>query len=224
MPGGTIRRAAQCRCDCGTVITVEIGNLKRELTRSCGCLSREKSAERRHAGVRHVIRPGDRFGRLTVIREVRTCASDGRATRSALCCCDCGNESTPTVGSLISGDARSCGCSRGRPQYKRKRCPVCGEISHDPADRRACSRSCGYRLMSATRQSANPSDGVLHHRFKKTRDRPAITPALTAAVLPRTGRRSILLAMTSGPDSSPDAGNATAAMTVLSAKGIPGRS
>jgi hypothetical protein len=34
---------------------------------------------------------------------------------------------------------------------------------------RACSRSCGYRLMSAARQSGNPSDDVLHHRVRKAR-------------------------------------------------------
>ena len=59
MPGGTIRRAAECRCDCGTVTTVEIRDLKRGITRSCGCLSREKSAERGRARVRHIMRPGD---------------------------------------------------------------------------------------------------------------------------------------------------------------------
>ena len=35
--------------------------------------------------------------------------------------------------------------------------------------RLACSRSCGYRLTSAARQSADPSDDVLHHRVKKAR-------------------------------------------------------
>ena len=169
MPGGTIRRAAECRCDCGTVTTVEIRDLKRGVTRSCGCLSREKSAERGRARVRHIIRPGDRFGRLTVIGEVRTSTPDGRAARSALCRCDCGNNSTPAVRSLVLGDARSCGCSRGRPRSERKRCPVCGKSAMIRRGRRACSRSCGYRLMSAARQSADPSDDVLHHRVTKAR-------------------------------------------------------
>ena len=168
-PGGIIRRAAECRCDCGTVTTVEISDLKRGTTRSCGCLSRERSAERGRARVRHVIWPGDRFGRLTVIREVRLCTPDGEATRSALCRCDCGNNSTPVVSSLISGDAQSCGCSRGQPRYERKHCPVCGKSAMIRRGRRACSRSCGYRLMSAARQSGNPSDDVLHHRVRKAR-------------------------------------------------------
>src|SRR5260370_25805059 len=138
-PGGTIRRGAECRCDCGTVTTVEISDLKRGITRSCGCLSREKSAERGRASARHVIRPGDRFGRLSVIREVRTYTPDGQATRSALCRCECGNESTPAVRSLVSGDARSCGCSRGQPRYVRKRCPVCGKSALIRRGRAPCS-------------------------------------------------------------------------------------
>jgi predicted RNA-binding Zn-ribbon protein involved in translation (DUF1610 family) len=119
--------------------------------------------------VRHVIQPGDRFGRLSVIREVRTYTSDGKATRSALCQCDCGNISMPAVRSLISGDARSCGCSRGKPRYEQKRCPVCGIEARIRRDHRACSRSCGYQLASATRKSADPSAGVLHRRVKKAR-------------------------------------------------------
>ncbi len=91
MPDGTVRRAAECRCDCGTITTVQVSDLKRDMTRSCGCLSREKSAQRGRARVRHVVRAGDRFGRLTVIREVRLYTSDGKATRSALCRYDCGN-------------------------------------------------------------------------------------------------------------------------------------
>ncbi len=169
MPDGTVRRAAECRCDCGTITTVQVSDLKRDMTRSCGCLSREKSAQRGRARVRHVVRAGDRFGRLTVIREVRLYTSDGKATRSALCCCDCGNRSTPAVSSLILGDTRSCDCSRGRPKYKWKRCPACGTLARIRRDRRACSRSCGYQLARAARQSADPSADVLHHRVKKTR-------------------------------------------------------
>jgi hypothetical protein len=119
--------------------------------------------------VRHVIRPGDRFGRLSVIREVRTYTPGGKATRSALCRCDCGNTSTPAVRSLISGDSRSCGCSRGRPRYEQKRCPACGTVARIRRDQRACSRSCGYQLASTAKRSADPSADVLHHRVKKAR-------------------------------------------------------
>lgn len=39
------------------------------------------------------IKPGDRFGKLVVIKEVeRKYFSDGSPTRQWLCKCDCGNE------------------------------------------------------------------------------------------------------------------------------------
>src|SRR5215472_18808460 len=110
--------------------------------------------------VRHVISPGDKYGRLTLIREVRKLAADGRRYRAALCRCDCGKESAPRVSSLDSGDTQSCGCSRGQPKYQKKRCPVCGRLAMIRRDRRTCSRACGYQLARAARQAANPSYAV----------------------------------------------------------------
>ena len=119
--------------------------------------------------VRHVISPGDKYGRLTVIREVRKLAADGRRYRAALCRCDCGKESAPRVSSLDSGDTQSCGCSRGQPKYQKKRCPVCGRLAMIRRDRRTCSRACGYQLARAARQAANPSYAVWHRRVSKAR-------------------------------------------------------
>jgi hypothetical protein len=95
--------------------------------------------------MKHVINPGDKYGRLTVIREVQKAAADGRRYRAALCRRDCGKEITPRISSLYSGDARSCGCLRGQPKYQHKRCPVCGTPAMIWRDRRGCSRICGYQ-------------------------------------------------------------------------------
>ena len=35
--------------------------------------------------MKHVINPGDKYGRLTVIAEVRKAAADGKRYRAALC-------------------------------------------------------------------------------------------------------------------------------------------
>ena len=53
--------------------------------------------------MKHVINPGDTYGRLTVIREVQKAAPDGRRYRAALCRCECGQETTPRISSLNSG-------------------------------------------------------------------------------------------------------------------------
>lgn len=54
---------------------------------------------------------GERYGRLTVIREVSpafTCG--GRKMRQVLCLCDCGAEKVVRVNNLRRGATTSCGC------------------------------------------------------------------------------------------------------------------
>jgi hypothetical protein len=119
--------------------------------------------------VRHVVKRGQRYGRLAVIREVQKTGADGRRYRAALCRCDCGQQVTPRISSLKSGDAQSCGCSRGQSKYEQKYCPVCGALAIIRRDHRSCSRTCGYQLARAARQAANPSYHVWHKRVKKTR-------------------------------------------------------
>ena len=117
--------------------------------------------------VRHVVKRGQRYGRLTVIREVQKTGADGRRYRAAPCRCDCGKQVTPRISSLKSGDAQSCGCSRGEPKYEQKPCPVCGMLAMIRRDHRSCSRTCGYQLARNVRQAANPSYAVWHKRIKK---------------------------------------------------------
>jgi hypothetical protein len=119
--------------------------------------------------VRNVIKRGQRYGKLAVIREVQKAGAGGRRYRAALCRCDCGKRVTPRISSLTSGDARSCGCSRGQPGYEQKHCPVCGAVAVIRRDRRSCSRACGYELARAARQAANPSYDGWHKRVKKAR-------------------------------------------------------
>jgi hypothetical protein len=117
--------------------------------------------------VRHVVRRGQRYGSLSVIREVQKAGADGRRYGAALCRCDCGKHVTPRISSLQSGDAQSCGCSRGPSRYEWKYCPVCGALVVIRRDHKSCSRVCGYELARAARQAANPSYAVWHKRVKK---------------------------------------------------------
>ena len=119
--------------------------------------------------MRHVINPGGKYGRLTVVAEVQKLGADGRRYRAARCRCDCGNQITPRLSSLISGDAQSCGCSRGPPKYQQKRCPVCGTLAMIRRDHRSCSRACGYQLARAARQTPNPTYAGWHRRVTKAR-------------------------------------------------------
>src|SRR5262249_53502776 len=119
--------------------------------------------------MKHVINPGDKFGRLTVIAEVQKAAADGKRYRAAVCRCDCGRQTISHISSLISGGARSCGCSRGPPKYQEKHCPVCGTLALIRRDYKSCSRACGYQLARAARQATNPSYDVWHRRVTTAR-------------------------------------------------------
>jgi predicted nucleic acid-binding Zn ribbon protein len=119
--------------------------------------------------VRHVINRGEKYGRLAVIREVQKTGADGRRYRAALCRCECGKEVTTRISSLKSGDAQSCGCSRGQPRYEQKHCPVCGTLAVIRRDHRSCSRACGHELALLARQAARPSYAVWHKRVRKAR-------------------------------------------------------
>lgn len=119
--------------------------------------------------VRHIVNRGDKYGKLAVIGEVQKTGADGRRYRAALCRCECGTHVTPRISSLKSGDAQSCGCSRGRPKAGWRPCPVCGTLALIRRDNRSCSRACGYQLARAARQAAHPSYDVWHHRVTKAR-------------------------------------------------------
>lgn len=60
---------------------------------------------------RTVINEGDRFGKLTVIREVEPNITPcGTKQRKFLCRCECGNEVVRLRSTLVNGAKSSCGC------------------------------------------------------------------------------------------------------------------
>ena len=89
----------KCKCDCGNEKTVNGKDLRRGMTKSCGCYHRE------------IIRNnlvGKKFGRFLVIKEAERKTNDRNLVY--LCKCDCGNEKEVKGGSLVFGSTKSCGC------------------------------------------------------------------------------------------------------------------
>lgn len=86
-----------CLCACGTRKVIAKKHLLSGATRSCGCLRGEGHL---------VIKPGDRYGRLTVIERM---PNKGKRTVWR-CRCGCGNTADVTTTELRSGDTKSCGC------------------------------------------------------------------------------------------------------------------
>ena len=153
-------------CEPGT-LRLDVWEVEGNLT---WCVSTEMPVLRRTVRImRYVVNRGDKYGKLAVIGEVQKAGAGGRRYRAALCRCDCGKQVTPRISSLKSGDAQSCGCSRGQPKAGWRRCPVCGSLAVIRRDRRSCSRACGYELARLARQAANPSYAVWHHRVSKAR-------------------------------------------------------
>lgn len=61
------------------------------------------------AGRPEAIKPGDRFGMLTVVSRAANAPCNHRRY---VCRCECGNEVVVLDGSLRTGKTRSCGCLR----------------------------------------------------------------------------------------------------------------
>lgn len=103
------KRMWKCLCDCGNITIVEQYKLRRSKTKSCGCLRKELAK-----GLRSKRKPspmmdltGERFGRLTVLKEAERSKSGKRMWK---CRCDCGKIITTRQSDLRAGKSKSCGC------------------------------------------------------------------------------------------------------------------
>jgi hypothetical protein len=89
-----------CQCDCGNISTVQSGNLKTGISKSCGCKLKNPSLNRRNYD-------GLVFGRLKVLASERV---NGKTY--CFCECSCGKKVKVWAGHLPSGHTKSCGCYR----------------------------------------------------------------------------------------------------------------
>lgn len=67
---------------------------------------------------KHII-PGEKFGKLTVLHEVPSAISGGRPRRQVSARCDCGVVKDYVMAQLRSGMAKSCGCIKHGPNWRR---------------------------------------------------------------------------------------------------------
>lgn len=92
----------KCLCECGNTVTAVGSDLLRGHTKSCGCLRRQSTSERRFKNL-----AGRIFERLTVQKH-QGFNKQGNALWE--CLCECGNIAIVTSGNLLNGHTKSCGC------------------------------------------------------------------------------------------------------------------
>lgn len=100
----------KCQCSCGSIVIVQGAMLRSGNSKSCGCLAKDKAAEKCSRGM-----IGRRFGKLTVIK--RAPNRKGHSTRW-ICQCDCGGIIETTRSSLLVGETLSCGCIKSKGEWK----------------------------------------------------------------------------------------------------------
>lgn len=93
---------AICQCECGTIKTVDIGNLINGRSKDCGCGRKKKMSD---IGKMNLV--GKRFGKLQVVEMLN---SNKDHKQLCKCKCDCGNETVVIASSLTSKHTLSCGC------------------------------------------------------------------------------------------------------------------
>ena len=84
----------KCKCECGNIVYLNATDLKRERTKSCGCLKREDIT-------------GQTFGYLTAIEYMNKTSSSGSVWKFL---CKCGKTTEVGIGAVKSGNTLSCGC------------------------------------------------------------------------------------------------------------------
>jgi hypothetical protein len=96
-----------CQCDCGAEETIRGKSLRSGNTKSCGCLHRDATIQRNHAGRLDLLQ--QRFGRLIVVAFSHL---DSRGFGNWHVRCDCGNEKIVCGTDLRKRTTKSCGCWR----------------------------------------------------------------------------------------------------------------
>ena len=106
-----------CQCKCGNQIEVEQSNLKRGITKSCGCYKKEWMSQVAKSNYSDI--KGQRFGHLVALEP-----TEMRQVRSIIwkCQCDCGNIHLASVSNLKNKTVDRCkNChisSRGEEKIK----------------------------------------------------------------------------------------------------------
>lgn len=100
-----------CKCKCGKEKIVYGTNLRRGLTKSCGCYRKEKLSQEKLQDLTN-----QRFGRLIVVGLDHY--DENNRQYYWKCQCDCGGQTVVYGGHLKDGHTQSCGCLISKGEEK----------------------------------------------------------------------------------------------------------
>lgn len=95
-----------CQCDCGAIKSVNSQSLRKGLTQSCGCLSKEITAQNNRK-YKTMDLLGKKFGKLTALEKLEKRSGSNVVWK---CQCECGGITEVSSVHLTNGDIVSCGC------------------------------------------------------------------------------------------------------------------
>ena len=103
-----------CKCECGTVKSVNGETLRAGISTSCGCFRKEFTSD-----LLSLKLEGQKFGKLAVIERAGSfIGEDGTKYSQWLCQCECGNFKIIRGHDLVRGSVTSCGCLNSRGEYE----------------------------------------------------------------------------------------------------------
>lgn len=94
-----------CQCECGNKVSIRSDKLKKGITQSCGCLSKEI-----HSQIFLKDLTGQIFGRLTVLERDVSKPMGKEHFAYWICKCKCGNKVSIRGDHLRNNTTQSCGC------------------------------------------------------------------------------------------------------------------
>lgn len=102
-----------CKCVCGKEKYINYNNVKRGLTKSCGCIRPHNNKEL--IGYKG-YKVGDKINHLTIIdNPFRKKMANGKGRMDNViqlkCKCDCGNIYEAKASDIVKGNTKSCGCN-----------------------------------------------------------------------------------------------------------------
>ena len=107
------RRRVLCQCDCGNEKVVDLADLKRGHTTSCGCLNKEIVSKNTLKDL-----TGQTFGYLQVLERDTNYYGKGVGAHWVCKCTKCGTIKTMSSNTLIQGSAQSCCCQKSKGEIK----------------------------------------------------------------------------------------------------------